>query len=105
MKIRKKNHFIHFLWTIYNKKNNYEYFNTPIPYLTVGDQDPVKYEWNSFKSKLKYMKENNISVFSIHRKSLTVLDLEYKKNLIKLYKDIFKDNKVKTILIKLLNVF
>ena len=97
--------FFYYAWIKFNNNDIYEYYDKVIPNATVGNHDPVKHEWNSFKNKIKYVEDNNVNVFSIHRSSIPVLDVDYKKNLIKFYMDIFKENNnIKNIMIKLFNL-
>jgi hypothetical protein len=69
------------------------------PFVTVGDQDPKTNVYNSWNSIKNVMETQNIYVFSLHRRCLSILDQEYKKNLIDFYTSVFKNhNMIKDIL-------
>jgi hypothetical protein len=74
-----------------NKHNLYEINPVYTPFATVGDQDPQIHKYNSWESIKHVMKTQNIYIFSLHRRCLSILDKDYKQNLIEFYTDVYKN--------------
>jgi hypothetical protein len=98
--------FLYFSWICFNNKHTeyYEFIDTTIDNIIIGQADPSLYVWNTWEAKLKYYNLNNPSVFSISSKCVKIIDVNYKMNIRKLYFKIFKNILIDYILTLFFNI-
>jgi hypothetical protein len=87
--------YFYYSYLIYcNKHSKYENNTRHHPVITVGHQDPKTAYYNSWEYKKHILNTEYIALFSLHRNSISILDSEYKKELIEFYTNIYKDTDV-----------
>jgi hypothetical protein len=88
--------FLYYAFLTYTKQRGlYSYMaHKHQPIIVIGHQNPSEYSYNSWEHKLSTLQKFNISVFSLHRKSIDVLDDNYKQSLLHFYNDTYKDNTI-----------
>ena len=92
--------YLYYAYLTYSKKR-YLYshlHNIYQPCLTIGKQDPNKHYYNSWEYKIKTYKNRRISIFSIHRNSINIIDNTYKLKLLEFYDSVYNDSKIKLLL-------
>jgi len=95
--------FFYYTYLIFsNKYLLYEYSINLQPIITVGPQNPVTENYNTWEYKKNILDNNKIYIFSLHRNCFKILDNDYKENLLKFYKNIYKDLNVIKIIENLL---
>jgi histidinol phosphatase-like PHP family hydrolase len=62
------------------------------PIIVIGRQNPAEHSYNSWEHKIRILQKFDISVFSLHRKSIGILDAKYKQSLLEFYKSIYNDD-------------
>lgn len=85
--------FLYYAFLAFSKKRSlYSYIShTHQPIVIIGRQNPDVHSYNSWEHKLSIMKKFKIPVFSLHRKSVNILDDKYKKSLLYFYNNIYND--------------
>ena len=61
------------------------------PIIIIGRQNPLEHSFNSWEHKVSILHKFNIAVFSLHRKSIGMLDDKYKQSLLHFYKSTYND--------------
>lgn len=74
-----------FLYTAFVLYRKYKYHTQPQILISIIDYDPSIYTWNSWNNKKKVLDNSYFKIFGLHRRSISLLDDEYKKNLITMY--------------------
>lgn len=86
--------FFYFAWLCFIKNDEYIYLNKSIDNVIIGPHDPNVYTWNSWDSKLAYLKENNPSVFSLSSKCVSFIDKKYENKIKKFYNNKYHEKKI-----------
>ena len=86
--------FLYYAFLTFTKKRGlYSYIaHKHQPIIIVGRQNPTKYSYNSWEHKLSILNKFHISAFSLHRKSIGILDEKYKQSLLHFYENTYKDD-------------
>lgn len=90
--------FFYFAWTCFLEKDDYVFLDRPIDNVIVGGHDPKVCTWNSWESKYNFIKQWQPSVFSIHRRSIDFIDVEYKSNIFEFLSNIYNDKNINKLL-------
>jgi hypothetical protein len=90
--------FFYFAWTCFLKSDDYVFLDRPIDNVIVGGHDPKVHLWNSWESKFGFICHWNPSLFSIHRRSMSFIDAEYKNNIFEFLSNIYKNEKINQLL-------
>lgn len=85
--------FLYYAFLTFTKKRGlYSYIaHNHQPIIIIGRQNPAEHSYNSWEHKLSVLHKFHISVFSLHRKSIRILDDKYKQSLLHFYKNVYKD--------------
>ena len=88
--------FLYYAFLSFKKKRGlYSYMaHKHQPIIVIGRQNPVEHSYNSWEHKLSILHKFNISVFSLHRKSIGILDEHYKQSLLDFYTDTYNDDTI-----------
>ena len=86
--------FLYYAFLTFTKKRGlYSYMaHKHLPIIVIGRQNPYIHHYNSWEYKLSILTKFNISVFSLHRKSINILDAQYKQSLLDFYKSAYNDD-------------
>ena len=86
--------FLYYAFLTFTKKRGlYSYIaHKRQPIIIIGRQNPLEHSYNSWEYKLNMLHKFHISVFSLHRKSISILDEKYKQSLLHFYENVFKDD-------------
>jgi hypothetical protein len=92
--------YLYYAFLTYSKKRYLCCFLERIqhPCITIGGQNPNIDSYNSWEHKMKTFESKYIAVFSIHRKSIQIIDNTYKQKMLKFYNSIFNDIKIQNLL-------
>jgi hypothetical protein len=95
--------FLYYAWLNFvNKKDHYVFLHRTIDNTIIGPHDPIECGWNSWESKINYIKDYKPSVFSISSKCITIIDDNYKNNIKEFLNKIFHDEIVNIVVEKIL---
>jgi hypothetical protein len=88
--------FLYYAFLTFTKKRGlYSYMaHKHQPIIVIGRQNPNEHSYNSWEHKLSILQKFNISIFSLHRKSIGILDDKYKESLIHFYNYTYNDNTI-----------
>jgi hypothetical protein len=88
--------FLYYAFLTFTKKRGlYSYIaHKHQPIIIIGRQNPSEHSYNSWEHKLSILHKFNISVFSLHRKSISILDEKYKQSLLHFYNYTYNDEGV-----------
>ena len=73
------------------------------PIILIGRQNPNEHSFNRWEHKVSILNQFDIRVFSLHRKSIAVLDEKYKKSLLNFYNYTYNDDIILREIEQLLN--
>jgi len=92
--------YLYYAYLSYSRKRYlYSYLeNTQQPCITIGGQNPNLDSYNSWEYKMNTFKSKYIAIFSIHRKSIHIIDNTYKQEIMDFYYSIYNDIKIKNLL-------
>lgn len=96
--------YLYYAYLTYSKRRYlYSYLHhIHQPNITIGGQDPKIDSYNGWEYKMNTMKNHNIVIFSLHRKSINIMDQTYKKNLLEFYKNTYNNELINKLLKKIL---
>ena len=81
--------------TFTKKRGSYSYMaHKHQPIIIIGRQNPAEYSYNSWEHKLSILRKFNISVFSLHIKSIDILEEHYKQSLLHFYNNTYNDDTI-----------
>ena len=85
--------FLYYAFLTFTKKRGlYSYMtHKHQPIIIIGRQNPLEHSFNSWEHKVSILHKFNIAVFSLHRKSIGMLDDKYKQSLLHFYKSTYND--------------
>ena len=97
--------FLYYAFLTFTKKRGlYSYMaHKRQPIIIIGRQAPKGHSYNSWEHKLSILQNFNISVLSLHRKSIDILDEKYKKSLLQFYKSTYNNTNLLREIEKLLH--
>ena len=86
--------FLYYAFLTFTKKRGlYSYMaHKHQPIILIGRQNPNEYSFNRWEHKVSILNQFDIRVFSLHRKSIVILDEKYKQSLLHFYKSTYKDD-------------
>jgi hypothetical protein len=90
--------FFYFAWLCFIENDEYTFLSKSIDNVIIGPHDPNVYTWNSWDSKLAYLKENNPSVFSLSSKCLGFIDKNYENKIKDFYNDKYDEKKINDVI-------
>ena len=96
--------FLYYAFLTFTKKRRlYSYIaHKHQPIIIIGRQNPSEHSYNSWEYKLSILNKFHISVFSLHRKSISVLDEKYKQSLLYFYENTYNDDTLLSVIKQLL---
>lgn len=88
--------FLYYAFLTFTKKRGlYSYMaHKRQPIIVIGRQNPSEHSYNSWEHKVSILANFNISVFSLHRKSIGILDDKYKQSLLHFYRYTYNDDTI-----------
>ena len=86
--------FLYYAFLTFTKKRGlYSYMaHKHQPIIVIGRQNPAEHSYNSWEHKLSILEKFDICVFSLHRKSIGILDEKYKQSLLHFYNYTYNDD-------------
>jgi hypothetical protein len=86
--------FLYYAFLTFTKKRGlYSYMaHKHQPIILIGRQNPNEHSFNRWEHKVSILNQFDIRVFSLHRKSIAILDDKYKKSLLNFYNYTYNDD-------------